>query len=81
MSNRIANLCRRNISNTVVSLQRKKKFTKAQVGFENLEKHCQGQTRFVTGYDRDLRVVQIEAISFLKTMSERLGSDIQQLRN
>ena len=38
MSNRISNLCltnlcRRNISNTILSLQRKKKFTKAQVGF------------------------------------------------
>ena len=42
MSNRIANvcltnLCRRNISSTVICLQRKKKFTKAQVGFENQE--------------------------------------------
>ena len=54
MSNRIANLCltnlcRRNISTTALSLQRKKKFTKAQVGFENLEKPCRhiGQLNYV----------------------------------
>ena len=44
MSNRIANvcltnLCRRNISSTVLSLQRKKKFTKAQVGLKT-KRNC-----------------------------------------
>ena len=65
MSNRFANLCltnlcRRNFSNTALSLQRKKKFTKAQGGFEILEKFCYDKSQIhVTSMVFDLNRFQI----------------------
>ena len=55
--------------------------TSSRLLFHNQKSSTHGQLLFWCLYNRfDLRVVQTQAILFLKSMSVRVGSDIERLR-